>query len=102
MYLRFYKQTDENINKCIDELKPYLIGLKQIARQPISLSMNVTLPPETETEKNVQVNLIFRTKEQEDKFYANKKCLAIYQKYCTPIQGAEATARKVGDIAVQH
>ena len=100
MFIRFYNQTVENIDKCIDEMRPFLIGLKEVKKDPISLSMNVNIPKETEILKNIQVTLLFYTVEDEKRAYQNKESFTIYQKYI--IKDIVATLRKPGDMAVIH
>lgn len=99
MFLRFYSQTESNVDKCISELKPFMTGLKTITKGKITNSVNVAIPKETTTEKNIEVTITFDTKENEAKFHDNPKCFAIYQRYMTggTLKGATAEKRNKGD-----
>jgi len=79
MFLRFYNQTDEKIDECIEKLKQNATGLINVEKQPLTLSVNPLLPQGNHTE----VKLTFDTPQNEKSFHDDTKNHQIYMQYCT-------------------
>ena len=74
-------------------------GMTKIEKRPLTQSMNFAIPQETETLKNIEVDITFKNKASELKFHKNQTCFSIYDKYKTgsSIQGATAEMRRRTD-----
>jgi hypothetical protein len=90
MFLRFHHQTQENIDRCIEELKPFMTpGVIVIQRELTRSVSQFMLPENTTTHKNIEVVIDFKTKEEGAAFCENRTAFAIYQKYASGINGKE-------------
>lgn len=93
MYLRFYLQTEENVDKCINELRPILPTIKNVRKSRITTSDRVKLQPETDMLKNIQVDLIFESADMDTIARNNKGGFEIYKRYISSIPGTNAVVR---------
>ena len=102
MFLRFYNQTEEKIDECIDKLKQNAIGLLKVEKQPLTVSVNPILPQG----KHIEINLKFDTKENERVFYKDERNQQIYMQYCTGKKLKEypphLELRKAKDLGFYH
>lgn len=97
MFLRFYSQTDEKIDECIEKLKKNAKGLIKVEKNHLSVSCNIILPLNTPSRKNIEVILTFDTDKHSQEFYDNKENKDVYMKYAI---GEDE--RKKGDIINVH
>lgn len=79
MFLRFYNQTDDKINECVNKLKQNATGLIKVEKKQLTLSVNPFLPQG----RHIQVDFTFDTQKKEKTFYDNIKNQQIYMQYCT-------------------
>lgn len=79
MFLRFYGQTDECIDECLQEMRALGYEFTE-TRGPGKLSVNLFGP------KPLQVDLVFASKEIEKVFFADDRAKEIYRKYATALR----------------
>jgi uncharacterized protein (DUF1330 family) len=77
MFLRFYNQTDENIDRCIEELRGRGNKITKVTKKPLTQSYNVMVPEG----KHTEVLIYFSTKTEVDAFYNDPTNKEIYDKY---------------------
>jgi hypothetical protein len=70
-------------------------GIENITRQPLTLSCNPFVP----RGHNIEVNLYFKTKEDEKAFYDNPQSQEIYMKYASTEPVGEIELRQPGQNA---
>jgi len=77
VFLRFYDQTEENIDRCIEELKAKGNKITKVTKGPLTQSYNAVLPPG----KHTEVLISFETDAEVNKFYNDDKNKEIYDRY---------------------
>jgi len=91
-FMRFYGTTQENINKCIDELE--IGGMGFAIFKPLKHSINPFVP----AGNNTEVDLCFLHKHHMLAAKNSPSNHAIYMKYACPgVEGAEFSNRNKGD-----
>jgi hypothetical protein len=94
-FLRFYglEQGETRMFDCLMELKARMSGLVLVTRKPMTVSVNLFLPPGM----NIEVMLHFKTIAARKAAYEDKELRVIYGKYAWPNGNGETTLRKPGD-----
>lgn len=99
MFMRFYGTTEDQVDKCLVELNPFMQAVVQVDVGPLEDSMNVFIP----AEGNFEVNLVFCSENALSEYRSLRAAIEIYMKYAAPgITGAEFSVRKQGDPVWNH
>ena len=95
-FFRFYGQTDEKIEECIEKLKELAgKGLVKVTRKKLKQSMNPFVP----TDNNTEVLFHFDTPANVVAFFKRPQIMDIYLKYATASGNTPVVMRKPGDPA---